>query len=80
MAHAFLTDAFGSLPGFLFSANWFGELRQGEGRDNQVMHAVERMANARTCRHACFANLADWAALRRTCKGLRKKMPMKGAV
>ena len=41
----------------------------------QRTRAADRMLAGRTCDHALFADVLDWAALRQTCRELRRRMP-----
>ena len=71
MTHPFSTDAFSSVREFLYSASW----SRRSVRDEQRTRAAERMLAGRSCDHALFADLRDWAALRQTCREMRQSMP-----
>ena len=72
MTHPFSTDAFSSVREFLYSASW----SRTRLRDEQRTRAAERMLAGRSCDHALFADLLDWAALRQTCREMRQSMPV----
>ena len=71
MAHPFSTDAFSSVREYLYSAGW----ARRSVRDGQRARAADRMLAGRSCDHALFADVLDWAALRQTCGELRCRMP-----
>ena len=71
MTHPFSTDAFSGVREFLYSASW----SRTRLRDEQRTRAAERMLAGRSCDHALFADLLDWAALRQTCREMRRSMP-----
>ena len=71
MTHPFSTDAFSGVREFIYSASW---TRSIVGYERQ-MRTAERMLAGRSCDHALFADVLDWAALRQTCRELRWSMP-----
>ena len=71
MTHPFSTDAFSGVREFLYSASWSRSIVGYE----QQMRTAERMLAGRSCDHALFADVLDWAALRQTCRELRWSMP-----
>ena len=71
MTHPFSTDAFSSVREYLYSAGWSRRSVHGEQRTR----AADRMLARRSCDHALFADVLDWAALRQTCRELRWRMP-----
>ena len=71
MSHPFSTDAFSGVREFLYSASW----SRRRLRHEQRTRAADRMLAGRSCDHALFADVLDWAALRQTCKELRWRMP-----
>ena len=71
MTHPFSTDAFSGVREFLYPASW----SRTRLRDEQRTRAADRMLAGRSCDHALFADLRDWAALRQTCRELRRSMP-----
>ena len=71
MTHPFSTDAFSGVREFLYSASW----SRTRLRDEQRTRAAERMLAGRSCDHALFADVLDWAALRQTCREMRRSMP-----
>ena len=71
MTHPFSTDAFSGVREFLYSASW----SRRRLRYAQRTRAADRMLAGRSCDHALFADVLDWAALRQTCRELRWRMP-----
>ena len=71
MSHPFSTDAFSGVREFLYSASW----SRRSVRDEQRTCAADRMLAGRSCDHALFADVLNWAALRQTCRELRRSMP-----
>ena len=71
MTHPFSSDAFSSVREYLYSAGW----SRRSVRDAQRACAADRMLAGRSCDHALFADVLDWAALRQTCREMRRSMP-----
>ena len=71
MTHPFSTDAFSGVREFLYSASW----TRRRLRYEQRTRAADRMLAGRSCDHALFADVLDWAALRQTCREMRRSMP-----
>ena len=71
MTHPFSTDAFSGVREFIYSASW----TRRRLRYEQRTRAADRMLAGRSCDHALFADVLDWAALRQTCREMRRSMP-----
>ena len=71
MTHPFSTDAFSSVREFLYSASWSRRPLSYAQRTR----AADRMLAGRSCDHALFADVLDWAAVRQTCREMHRSMP-----